>query len=1090
MSLNKAQKEAVEYLEGPLLVLAGPGTGKTHLLSSKVEYILKNTDITPESILCLTFTDSGAQNMRDRLFSMIGPAASKVHIYTYHAFGSTILAEYKNYATEFDRNLDSAIDGVTEHKIIKSIQDSLDTFDILKSANTSDIISTISSAKSARLSGKDLELIAKDNMETSEKLNSLLDSHLKNLRRGMKFDVGVSEVYGPIMETLAGFTSTKPVAGNIEKEANSLLYELNSIIEEERAKEKPSISPLTSWKNKRFELDEAGNYRLRNRIANKKLLSIAHVMQEYEKYLAAEGLYDFADMIEQAIKILKTDRGFKLTLEERYQYILLDEFQDTNTAQAELIYHLTDYENPVVMAVGDDDQAIFAFQGANASNLLDFQQHYSAKVVTLTENYRSKSEILETSYRIREQITESFARARGIIKKLTPKKEGSAEVSRHEFLESSAEYHFVAEKIHELVQSGVPQSQIAVITPKHKYVAPLLPYLKSYPEINIAYEKRDNLFEDTKIHEILTLSRFIYELENGQNPAGLLLEVLSFPFFGIEPAVAVSAISRVNKKPALDYLRESEDEKLKSVGNFLAKLTTLAPSTPLELLLDYLVGTAEYEEGKKSSFLDYYSKSTDSYSTFELYENLSVLREAIIKHTTNSAPKLKDLIAFVDDYTDAEEALVNTSPYQDSADSVQIVTAHKSKGLEFEHVFIIATDDRSWGNAKGNNNLLSLPQNLVSIRHTGVTEDERLRLFFVALTRAKSHLYLTNSRKDFSGKEPARLQYLAEYEDGDKVISPYLPVDSREVEKHYHNLPEDQLLGDLKTSWIASYTRPDGNLKEILLRRLENYQLTATDLTNFIDISYGGPQSFYNNRILRAPDESYSKSLTFGTLVHATFEKVTNEKLSDEDALKFYESELGNASIPEEDVEELRERGLVSLKASLKKFGDILRADGARAEVNLYHDHLSLNGVPLTGKIDHIHVDKDNKTIEVYDFKTSGFKNNKWGSHPTLYKYSLQLGFYKLLLNLSPEFKNYKVKKAHILFVVPDEESAVHDKVYEYNDQDEEELKNLISAVYAHIKTLDFISDKRLFVEPDKNKGLKDVKEFIELVLDTAPKLQ
>ena len=117
MSLNSAQKEATEYLSGPLLVLAGPGTGKTHLLSSKVEYILKNTDTTPESILCLTFTDSGAQNMRDRLFSMIGPAAAKVHIYTYHAFGSTILAEYKNYATEFDRNLDAAIDNVTQHKI-------------------------------------------------------------------------------------------------------------------------------------------------------------------------------------------------------------------------------------------------------------------------------------------------------------------------------------------------------------------------------------------------------------------------------------------------------------------------------------------------------------------------------------------------------------------------------------------------------------------------------------------------------------------------------------------------------------------------------------------------------------------------------------------------------------------------------------------------------------------------------------------------------------------------------------------------------------------------------------------------------------
>ena len=176
---------------------------------------------------------------------------------------------------------------------------------------------------------------------------------------------------------------------------------------------------------------------------------------------------------------------------------------------------------------------------------------------------------------------------------------------------------------------------------------PLLPYLKAYPEINIAYEKRDNLFEDTKIHEILTLSQFVYELSLGKNPAALLLEILSFPFFEVDPSTAVSAIARIQKKPALDYLQESEDEKLKHIGAFLAKLTTLAPNTPLELFLDYLVGTADYAEGKKSSFLDYYSKTSNAYSAFELYENLSVLREAVIKHTTVSAPKLKDLITFV-----------------------------------------------------------------------------------------------------------------------------------------------------------------------------------------------------------------------------------------------------------------------------------------------------------------------------------------------------------------------------------------------------------------------------------------------------------
>ena len=132
MELNQKQKEAVEYLEGPLLVLAGPGTGKTQLLSEKVAYILKNVDVGPENILCLTFTDSGALNMRERLRSIVGQEATKVTISTYHSFGSDILSQYKNYAEDYDRRLDSAIDEVTQFKIVKSIQDNLPAKDILR----------------------------------------------------------------------------------------------------------------------------------------------------------------------------------------------------------------------------------------------------------------------------------------------------------------------------------------------------------------------------------------------------------------------------------------------------------------------------------------------------------------------------------------------------------------------------------------------------------------------------------------------------------------------------------------------------------------------------------------------------------------------------------------------------------------------------------------------------------------------------------------------------------------------------------------------------------------------------------------------
>ena len=146
MPLNTNQKRAVEYLDGPLLVLAGPGTGKTQLLSEKVAYILKNTDTNPENILCMTFTETGASNMRERLKTIIGKDGMKVNIGTYHAFGSEILAQYKNYSEEYERVLDSAIDEVTQYKIVKSLQEALPGNDILRGDSIKNIISVISEA--------------------------------------------------------------------------------------------------------------------------------------------------------------------------------------------------------------------------------------------------------------------------------------------------------------------------------------------------------------------------------------------------------------------------------------------------------------------------------------------------------------------------------------------------------------------------------------------------------------------------------------------------------------------------------------------------------------------------------------------------------------------------------------------------------------------------------------------------------------------------------------------------------------------------------------------------------------------------------
>lgn len=1096
MALNQEQQTAVDYLDGPLLVLAGPGTGKTQLLSAKVAHILRVTDTNPENILCITFTESGASNMRERLGTMIGQAGAKVNIYTYHAFGASILDRYKNYAENSERNYDNTADDITKHRILREIRDKLPVTDILKTANIPDLIDTISKAKSARLSSSDLRKIAQLNIEESAKLAGEITPLLENLAPRMKFAPAVAQVYQPILEILLAHSSANPIAGDIEPAANFLARELNDLIKAEETKDKPSVSPLTAWKNRRFERVDEGGYRLKDYIANKKLLSLADIMQRYDERLHAEDQYDFDDMIEEAIRVLKTDEGFRLSLAEIFQYILLDEFQDTNPSQFELIKLITDYERPVVMAVGDDDQAIFEFQGASASNLLDFQEHYGAKVVTLVDNYRSTSEILDFSHRVAEQVDESFSKKHSIAKKLrsmrdqslnlNPTKIRPTKLERHEFLTADDEYSWVATRISEIIQSGEQPSDIAVIAPKHKYIAPLLPHLKAQ-NIDIAYEKKTNLLESEPIHALIVLSKFVDGLAHQASVSHCLFEVLSLPFFEIDPlSVIMLAEKSRQSKYALQYLTDADDPKAREIANWLAQLATKSLTVPLELWFDYLIGMRDLD-GYTSPFLRFFEQKYSVAERLEFYENLATLRSTVARHCSIESPKLSDFLAMLDDYENANASLTSVSSYQDSEHSVQIMSSHKSKGLEFKYVFMLAVDEMAWGKAKGNNTTFTLPVNLLQIRHTGITDDERLRLLFVAITRARDHLIMTNSIEDFTGRKVARLSYLAELRDDKNSTpdSPYLPEGQRTIQIH-GKLPLDQHIDNLQKHWLSAYQNLTPNLKLILQNRLENYRLTASDLTSFIDIIYAGPAEVYRRRILRAPDEPLTDTIAFGNLIHATFEQITNRGLSDEDSLQFYRDLAQTLPLPPSEIDALLDKGQYSLKIALEAFGELLRHSGAKAEVNLQPEHPNVDGIPITGKIDHLEIDKAAKTIEIYDFKTGKFHSAKWDSHPNLYKYRQQLIFYKLLLNSSPSYQSYTVTRGHILFVSPDQEGKVYDKVYDFDQADEKELRRLAKAVYGQIKSLDFVERPELNLTADKSRTLKDIKAFIEILLETS----
>lgn len=1044
MELNSKQKEAVEYLEGPLLVLAGPGTGKTQLLSEKVAYILENTDTDPSNILCVTFTESGAYNMRERLKKTIGKDALKVNISTYHAFGQDILAKYGKH--------DTAIDEVTQFKIVKGIQDKLPASDILVGDSVKDIISVISEAKSAGLYPSDLKTIAEQNIEDSKVLSEAISPLLSNVVP-RQFEPSYNNAYLPIYEILKQYEDLEPIIPGVERSIVGMARDLKQAIFEAEAAQK--ITPLSNWKDTYFEKDAKNNYRLSDRVANKKLSSIATVMEKYQDYLKKNNLSDFDDMIIEAGRILDEDQGFLNTMIERYQFIMLDEFQDTNPSQLNIIKKLTNYEKPMIMAVGDDDQAIYEFQGALATNLSEFQEYYDAHVITLTENYRSTQEILDFAKQIIDQAPDRFVNDKPLTSHLEkPKKSG---IFRYEFLASDQEYTFIADKIAELINSGVKQSEIAVISSKHKYLLPLLPYLKSHPEIKIAYEKRDNLFEDEKIHQILTFLRLINEISKEKKPTVSMLEILTYPWFEIKPieVVKITAEARNAHKSVFDYCLDADiSEELKNALDFISNLSSLALNTPLEIILAKIT--------EKMTIENY-----EPYEMFSFYENLASLRAKLIKHVGEKPLRAADLVQMVDDYEAADMPLNTTSPYKDADEAVSVLSAHKAKGLEFEYVFIVSADHSCWGKGKGNNNLLSLPKNLIHIRHTGITDGERIRVLYVALTRAKHTLYITNSLHDFTGKAPDRLEYFEE-------LSNVPEVESRVLEPN-RNLPES-----IK-NYLLPFIDSTPDMRSLYLERVKNYRMSASSLTSFVDIVNAGPEEFFKNQVLRAEREPENEILALGNLFHATFEQITNSGISDEAALEFYLNELEGRDLPLDVKDKLREKGTSDIAVAIKEFSSILRQ--GKAEVNFNFEHLAIDGVPITGKIDHIIIDEGKKTIEIYDFKTGKYHKERWQSQPTLYKYMLQLLFYKLLLNNSPTFAKYKVEKAHILFMKPDNDGEVYDKVYEFNEADEKELKALIKAVYLQIHDLKFLDDPEVYIPANKNYGLKDIKNFITLLL-------
>lgn len=1075
--LNDAQRQAVDTIDGPLMVLAGPGTGKTQLLATRVANIIDKTDTLPQNILCLTFTESGAQAMRERLGSLIGVASYDVRISTYHSFGSEIIREYPDFFSTTnlesgeDTRLERPIDDLTKTQIVEEIVNNLSYDDALKSAKyyIKSVVDTLGECKKSLLTPQALLDLASENLEQITQLSPQVQTIYTAGMSVPRKSADAVQLFSHILKALEPYAAKKCLAQQAHDELAQAL---------DTAAATSKTSTLTAWKNKWLTKNETGEWEFVGRDTNEKIRSLARIYSLYQHALRKKSLYDFDDMILRTIDALHAHPDLLFNLQERYQYILLDEFQDTNAAQFALVQQLANHPvhegRPNVMAVGDDDQAIYAFQGADVSNMLQFIATFrDVTVINLTQNYRSHHDIIHTAHGVADQIESRLHhQITGITKTLeaaSTRLPKSATIQRHEFASQADEYSWVANQISELIKNGVPAKEIAVLSPKHSRLESLVPFLNNVA-VPVSYEKRENIL-DTPVITALTMVLQLAHAAGQQSMSDvdtLMPAVLSLDFWNLP----TEAIWRTNwARARRDETRSwaeiaLENEQLRLPVLFLLELGSISSVTPLEYMLDYATGVTsvqldantQYTSPFKEFYFSEQGKDQGKLEYFEAISHLSVIRAKLRDYQTGEDAILttKDFTAFVAMYRTAEQPLINSHPIAQRDDSVFLMTAYKSKGLEFEHVFLLSVHDNIWGaKARGNTNKVGLPANLQYIRYFGSGEDELRRLLFVAITRAKHGLYLTSHAFSDTGKANEPVKYLLEFtQDSGRSVG-ILPASYSSVIQNTHTGAATGQAVELL--WQQRHTTLEPELRALLKDRLASYKMSPTHVNTYINLEYGGPEVFLLQTLLRFP-QAPGPDGEFGNAIHSTLDwyqkkRAANEQPSEALIDSEFDRQLAKRYIDPARRDEFRHRGHRALARYLASRHTMFE-QAAKSEVDFAHESVVLDGlVHLSGKIDRLEINQSDKTIHIVDFKTGRPITDK----RTLkyLTYTQQLYIYKLLIEGSQTYRGYTVLSGRLEFVEPDRDGIIAPAlVLTYDAAEEAALRQLLRVVWTHITNL------------------------------------
>jgi DNA helicase-2/ATP-dependent DNA helicase PcrA len=971
-SLNAAQKQAVDTIEGPVMVIAGPGTGKTQILTLRIANILERTDTNPSNILAITFTDSGAKAMRNRLKSLIGDAAYEVTISTFHAFADSLVGRYPEaYPKIIGGRAASDIERI---QVIEQIL-------------------TDTSFKAVRPSG-----------DPSYYVQPLLRAIQTLKQENVTPDTFASAVECQVQALLG-----------IEQFHQKGVHK-----GKERGEYKEAVKHLER---------------------NQELLA---VYRRYEEVMRSQKQYDFDDMILETVHALENNEDMLRDLQEQYQYVLADEHQDVNGAQNKILELLVNFhDSPNLFVVGDEKQAIYRFQGASLENFLHFEEVFpDAALISLTENYRSGQPVLDAAQEVIKTDDETLTKLRVPLKAAAV---GTAAVELAEFPHNAVELDWLVGEVAGDIAAGTKPEEIAVIVRTNREVEEFTTALRK-KGITVAPSADSDILE----HPLLASVTRLMKLLGDPSDQVVLTEVLHEPYWNSNPADLGKVLRSVSRTARLPDILASKDtlldlgiaegSPLYEIIPMIMGLQKRAVTTPPHRLLELLL----VESG-----LVHHVLQTDPQEGVRVLRRLYDEVEGMVER--KEVTTLKDVAERF-----ALHVLYNIplpAPFISyGASAVQVLTAHKSKGLEYEAVYIPHCTDKTWG-GKTARETFKLPIIKYDTKDTDLAEEDERRLFYVAMTRAKRKLVFSFAQTTVSGKEQLLSRFLG-------VLSADV-VHQQDVQHFIENFsPVDSFAGVL----------PEPAATDIMVSVLSDRGFSPTALNNYLK----SPWEYFFRNVLHIP-QIKTTELQFGTAVHSVLDVLVRfygtESLDEwlTKAPQLLKQALDKEAISDEEYVRLHERGMDALVGYLPH----VHGQGLTESKTEFHIEAVLPTglveypeLKLNGNLDRVDF-KDGLVTQVVDYKTGKPKTRNHIEGKTADSngdYKRQLVFYALLLSLQKDTALH-ARTGVLSFVEPDKNGVIKEEVFTISDEEIATLKEDLIRT-----TQEIVSGRALEIACDSEK--------------------